>query len=138
MKKSKNENICGKIYLDLPLSIRWKKMLVTDIEKKSIIIFFRTMKTMFEKLEAISETSLRRSKRNNCCFKVKKKVHPGVQVSQIGFVTSGNIKVSNYRQYLCICKAGNSLTSPPFSDLNAPILCMGPYFFSSRQNITLY
>ena len=53
-------------------------MLVTDIEKKSIIIFFRTMKTMFEKLEAISETSLRRSKRNNCCFKVKKKVHPGV------------------------------------------------------------
>lgn len=78
MKKSKNENICGKIYLDLPLSIRWKKMLVTDIEKKSIIIFFRTMKTMFEKLGAISETSLRRSKRNNCCFKVKKKVHPGV------------------------------------------------------------
>lgn len=39
MKKSKNENICGKIYLDLLLSIRWKKMLVTDIEKKSIIIF---------------------------------------------------------------------------------------------------
>lgn len=36
------------------------------------------MNTMFEKLEAISETSLRRSKRNNCCFKVKKKVHPGV------------------------------------------------------------
>lgn len=40
--------------------------------------FFRKMNTMFEKLEAISETSLRRSKRNNCCFKVKKKVHPGV------------------------------------------------------------
>ena len=40
--------------------------------------FFRKMNTMFEKLEAISETSLRRSKRNNCCFKVKKIVHPGV------------------------------------------------------------
>ena len=77
MKKSKNENICGKIYLDLPLSIRWKKN-AGHRYRKEINYFFRKMNTMFEKLEAISETSLRRSKQNNCCFKVKKKVYPSV------------------------------------------------------------
>lgn len=78
MKKSKNENICGKIYLDLPLSIRWKKNAGHRYRKEINYNFFRKMNTMSEKLEAISETSLRRSKQNNCCFKVKKKVHPGV------------------------------------------------------------
>lgn len=35
--------------------------------------------------------------------------------------------------------AGNSLTNLPISDLNAPILCMGPYFFvfSTEHNAIL-